>query len=164
MLIHSQTRTWHDKNIETKLWPILCSGLLGYPFASLFWREFWKFLKKSWKAANSLQLIWRAFSFVFQVSLNLLESKFVKQEYEDKAQKYCTLAEVREELYINKIQVNTIKLQCVSVWFLNVVRNVPQISLWEKYFGINVFSDFLWWSTTCARDPLFLDLRSSMLY
>ena len=94
----------------------------------------------------------------------MLESKFVKQEYGDKAQKYFTLTEVREELYINKIQVNTIKLQCVSVWFLNVVRNVSQISSWEKYFGINVFSDFLWSSTTCARDPLFLDLRSSMLY
>ena len=45
------------------------------------------------------------------ITINLCESLFATQEYEDELQKSCILTEVKEGIYIINIQINTIKLQ-----------------------------------------------------
>ena len=48
------------------------------------------------KASNSLELIWRTFSFIFQAPPILWVSKFALQEYGDKSPKYLTSNESKE--------------------------------------------------------------------
>ena len=55
-------------------------------------------------ASNSLQLIWKAFSFIFQASPIVRLSKFASQEYEDKSQK-CSISNEGKTISLSMLSV-----------------------------------------------------------